>query len=106
MAIPDYQQILLPFLKLASDEQTHSLQEAYQALPDQFNLTMNERNALLTCGKQSIVNNRIGWARTYLKKANLIKHPKRGMFQITERGKKVLEDNFDSIDNNFLMQFW
>lgn len=105
MAIPDYQQFLLPFLKLASDGQIHSLQEAYQSLPDQFHLTTEENNALLPSGKQSIVNNRIGWARTYLKKANLIKQPKRGVFQITEQGKKVLEINLKSIDKKYLMQF-
>lgn len=105
MAIPDYQQFLLPFLKLARDEQIHSIQEAYQILPDQFHLTTEERNVLLPSGKQSIVNNRIGWARTYLKKANLIKQPKRGMFQITEQGKIVLEKNLKSIDKKYLMQF-
>ena len=49
--------------------------------------------------------NRVGWARIYLKKAGLIKDPKRGYFQITERGKDVLKGNPDHIDMQFLRQF-
>lgn len=105
MAIPDYQTFLLPLLKLAVDNQIHSVREAYQVLPEQFNLTEEEKRVLLPSGQQTIVNNRIGWARTYLKKACLITQPKRGHFQITERGQNVLRQNLDKINLDFLTQF-
>jgi restriction system protein len=40
-----------------------------------------------------------------LKKAGLLETPKRGIFQITERGKKVLSDNPEYINIRFLDQF-
>ena len=60
---------------------------------------------MLPSGQQTIVDNRIGWARTYLKKAGLITQPKRGLFQITERGQNVLRQNPEKIDLEFLTQF-
>lgn len=87
MAIPDYQTIMLPLLKLASDGKEHSLKETYDKISDQFGLTEEERRELLPSGTQAIINNRIVWARTYLKKAGLLENPKRGIFKITERVK-------------------
>ena len=105
MAIPDYQQFLLPLLKLSEDCQVHSMQEAYQDIPDQFGISEEERSLLLPSGKQYVVNNRISWAKTYLKKACLIKQPERKFFQITDRGLDVLKSDPEKIDNDFLMQF-
>jgi restriction system protein len=105
MPIPDYQQLMLPLLKLIEDSKVHSIHEAYQHLPDQFGLSQEERLEMLPSGKQVVVNNRIGWARTYLKKAGLIKQPKRGFIQLTERGLEVLKNNPKTIDNDFLIKF-
>lgn len=104
MVIPDYQAFLLPLLKLAEDAQVHSVQEAYKKLPDEFQLDEEAKRELLPSGKQSVVNNRIGWAKTYLKKAGLIKQPQRGYYQITERGLEVLRQNLKALDVKFLMQ--
>lgn len=49
--------------------------------------------------------NRIGWARTYIKKAGLLDAPKRGMVSITERGLEVLKKKPKKVDNNLLKQF-
>jgi restriction system protein len=105
MAIPDYQSIMLPLLKLAGDEKEHSLREAIEALADEFKLTDEERKELLPSGRQATFDNRVGWARTYMKKAGLLESTKRGYFQITERGLDVLKQNPSEIDNAFLRQF-
>ena len=52
-----------------------------------------------------VFDNRVGWARTYLKKAGLLESKKRGYFNITEEGLKVLEQNPPKINIDFLMQF-
>ena len=39
---------------------------------NQFNLTEEEQHELLPSGKQAIFDNRVGWARTHLKKAGLL----------------------------------
>jgi restriction system protein len=70
-----------------------------------MNISEEEKREYLPSGKQPIVHNRIGWARTYLKKAKLITTTRRGHFIITDRGKEVIQSNPDKIDNDFLMQF-
>jgi len=104
MAIPDYQTIMLPLLRFAEDKKEHSLRQAIDALAVQFNLTDKERRELLTSGKQ-IFDNRVGWARTYIKKAGLIEITRRGYSRITERGLAVLKQNPSKIDVKFLYQF-
>ena len=105
MSIPDYQTIMLPLLKHTSDRQEHLLQSLIDALAADFRLTDSERRELLPSGNQGIFNNRVGWARTYLKKAGLITSPKRGVMQITDRGLQILKENPTRVDNKVLRQF-
>ena len=105
MAIPDYQTLMLPLLKYSNDNNEHSIHDAVKYLADQFNLTVEERRELLPSGQQEIFLNRVGWARTYMKKAGLLESPKRGLFKITTRGQEVLNSNPPKIDNKLLSRF-
>jgi restriction system protein len=105
MSIPDYQSLMLPMIKLAADGKVHTKRDAVNELAQQFGLTEEERKELLPSGNQAVFDNRIGWARTYLKKAGLIEYPQRGHFQITNRGKSVLAQNPPVINVAFLRQF-
>lgn len=103
--IPDYQSLMLPLLNLTSDRQEHSLPSLVEELAQAFKLTDDERRDLLPSGGQFIFDNRVGWARTYLKKAGLLLAPKRGLIQITDRGMQVLKDNPKQVDNKVLRKF-
>ena len=105
MAIPVFQEIMLPLLKLLEDKQEHSLRQVIDSLTSQFNLSPEEQRELLPSGKQAIFDNRVGWARTHLKKAGLIESTRRGFFRITERGLQVLNQKPEKIDVKFLDQF-
>ena len=105
MAIPDFQSIMLPLLRFLIDRKEHSLRETIEALAEEFNLTEEERKELLPSGQQATFGNRVGWARTYMKKAGLVKSTRRGYFQITERGLDVLRQNPPKINTAFLKQF-
>src|SRR3990167_6305468 len=96
---------MFPLLKFSSDRQEHSLREAIDCLADHFNLSDEERKELLSSGQQAIFANRVGWARTYLKKATLIESTRRGYFRLTERGINVLKENPQEINAKFLYQF-
>jgi restriction system protein len=76
-----------------------------ETLAAEFKLTDIERRELLPSGGQFIFNNRVGWARTYLKKAGLISTPKRGLIQITDRGVQILKENPGRVDNRLLRRF-
>ena len=105
MAIPDYQSIMLPLLKLAADRQEHKMIEVTDTLAEQFDLTEEERKVLIPSGTQSLFYNRVGWARTYLVKAGLLDNPKRGYIVITEEGLKLLAEIPGKIDNKLLKRY-
>ncbi len=105
MSLPDYQSIMLPLLKQLNDGQEHTLGEVREAVAAHFALTSSEREQLLPSGNQSIFENRVGWARTYLKKAGLIEYVKRGVLRITARGAQALAENLTTIDVKYLEQF-
>jgi restriction system protein len=105
MSIPDYQTVMLPLLKAVSDQKEHALSEIIEVLAKEFRLTDAERRDLLPSGGQFVFDNRVGWARTYLKKSGLLSTPKRGVLQITDRGLQMLNENPQRVDNKVLRRF-
>ena len=105
MVTPDYQALMLPLLRFAADRREHTLREAIEHVSDYFKLTEEERRELLPSGRQAIIDNRVGWAKTYMQKAGLLASPRRGVFQVTETGLKVLKENPESIDVKYLERF-
>ena len=74
-------------------------------MADQFQLTEDERKERLPSGHQTVINNRVGWARTYLNKAGLLCIPAKGMVQITARGRDALVSGPERITVSWLKQF-
>ncbi len=105
MPIPDYQSLMLPLLKLLSNGQELSLREAIGILSEKFQLTDEEKKELLPSGLQPVIDNRVGWARTYLKKAGLVESTRRGYIIITHRGLEALQQNPSEINHAFLVQY-
>lgn len=103
--IPDYQRCMLPLLKYAADKSEHKFSDAVEYLSDEFALTKEERKELLPSKTQDVITNRIGWARTYLKKAGLLEDTRRGYFKITERGLSVLSENLEKLSTKYLQKF-
>jgi restriction system protein len=103
--IPDYQSLMLPLLRLVSDRQEHKYRDIIEDLAIEFQVTDDERKELLASGNQAIFDNRVGWAKTYLKKAGLLDSPKRATFLITQLGLDTLSKKPDRIDAKYLKQF-
>lgn len=104
MAIPDYQKFMYPLIKLVSDGSEYRYQDIFAALADHFQLSDEDRDAMLPSG-QRIYYSRIYWAKTYLHQAGVLDAPRRGVFRITERGRKLLKECPDGIGNENLLQF-
>jgi restriction system protein len=104
MAIPDYETLMLPFLKYGS-EGVISFKDAVSKASDEFQLTDEERAQTIPSGPEPLIKNRAGWAITYLVKANLLKRPKRAYFTTTDKGKEVIASNPDGINRKYLEQF-
>ncbi len=96
---------MLPLLKRAEDGAEHSLQGEIEALAEFFGLTFEERAEMLPSGQQARFNNRVHWARSYMKQARLIENTRRSCFKITQRGKDLLRENPQLINMRLLERY-
>lgn len=104
MTIPDFQSIMLPLLKYLGDDKEHSHKENIDHICSEFKLTEKEKQETLQNG-QSIIGNRISWAKVYMSKAGLIESTRRGFYRITQRGKAVLNEKPVEVNIRYLKQF-
>ncbi len=88
MEIPKFHETFNPILDiLKNGEKIHSremqnlvIEKYYSNLPESL---LNEK----TKSGEILINNRIAWGKSYLKKGGYIFYPERGFVQITEKGK-------------------
>lgn len=100
--IPDFQSIMLPFLKIISDGEEHTTIETNQKLAAHFNLTDEELDEYLPSGAQKTFPNRVAWTKSHLKMAGLLENTKRSSFRITEAGKRLLDTHPEEINLRLL----
>lgn len=105
MPIPKYDEMYRAFLDCLADGQLHRSREVKDKVAWVFSVSEKERAEMLPSGKQQLFDNRIGWTRTYLKKAGLVQSPSRGIYVITPVGRQVLNENPPQIDNLYLQRF-
>ena len=105
MGVPKYFEMHKPMLELLSDGKEHSLAEIKAHMITYFKLSESDVDMLLPSGRQTYFSNRVGWARTYLKKAGLLESPAKSTFKITADGLAVLQENPPVIDNRYLLKF-
>lgn len=102
--IPDYQTLMRPVLQATANGEVR-ISDIVEEIAEQFRLGPEERAELLPSGSQTVLSNRVHWARTYLKQAGLVEATKRGHIVITERGRAALADSNTPIDNRLLRTF-
>lgn len=105
MTIPKYDELMKPMLEAISDGNKYTIKSLERILAYKEKLTEQELQEMLPSGTQTVFKNRIGWAKTYLKKAGLIDSPARATIEITDAGRQVLKDNPDKIDIAYLNRF-
>lgn len=105
MAVPTFQQLMLPLLRLVEDGREHELRAIVASLADVFKLSEADRTDLLSSGRQTRFANRVGWARSHLRAAGLLENVGRGTFRITASGAEVLATNPDEITMKALDRF-
>ena len=105
MAVPTYDQLMLPLMKLLA-EQTAPIKvsEVVELLAECSKLSNDELEQTLPSGK-NIFKDRVAWAKTYLVKAGLVQQPKRAFCEISELGRSINLNGLNSITNDFLSQF-
>ena len=104
MALPKYNELYQPILSILSDGKSWPIKKVWEKAGEMLSISPEEMAMTLPSGGMGVFVNRIGWARTYLKKAGLVDSPKRGYVQITEEGRRVLGADI-AITNNYLMRY-
>lgn len=104
MAVPDFQTLMLPLLETAAKGR-RSVKECAPVIAAQFSLSEDDLAQMLPSRRQSTFINRLHWARVYLAKAGLLTMVKRGVFEVSEDGARVLADAPPKIDMRFLERF-
>lgn len=105
MPLPDFETLMLPLLRWVADRGECATRDAIEALADQFQLSDADRRQLLPKSRQPVFENRVYWARTYLKEAGLLESAGRGRIRITPQGRAVLASSPDRIGVDYLEQF-
>ena len=104
MPVPGYQEFMRPLLEALSDGREQNVREAYSTVADRLHLTEADRQELIPSGTQRLLDNRAGWAKTYLLKAGLLESPRRAIVRITARGRQALEGS-ERIESRYLRRF-
>lgn len=105
MAVPKYDEFFPSFMKCLADGEVHTIQEIRAYCADYFNLSEEDRTEMLNNGRSLKYVDRIGWCRTYLKKAGLVVSPARGQFVLSDLGKAAVAYGVENINLDYLMQF-
>jgi restriction system protein len=92
---PPYNDYFLPILKCLFNQNPLETNRVtiYELMIDYFKLTDDDLRIKIPSGTQLLYQNRIGWALTYLSKAGLVERVNKGVYKITEEGRKITSSN-------------
>lgn len=87
MEIPKFHETFNPILNILSNSETIHTRDLYQKVIDHYfkNLTQEQLKEKTKTG-DLLINNRIAWGKSYLKKGEFIEYPERGFVKITPKG--------------------
>mgnify|MGYP000886314666 CR=1 FL=1 len=105
MAIPGFQSLMLPLLRIATDKEVHLFRDAVETIAHEIGLSEADRQEMLPSGGAPLFYNRLAWAKTHLKMAGLLELPQRGAFRITHNGIELMSKEPSHIDLGVLRQF-
>ncbi len=92
MELPKYNETFIPILETLNAVESINSRELANQVRDNYysNLPQELRNKKTSTGANVLLD-RILWGKSYLKMGKFVSYPKRGMVQITEKGKRILE---------------
>lgn len=89
MEIPKFDETFIPILEILKTGKVYKTRELTEEVKNKFysGLT-DEQLKQTTKSGDLLIDNRIAWGKSYLKKGGYVLFPERGHIQITEKGKK------------------
>lgn len=88
MEIPKFDETFIPILEVLKSGQVLKSRELIEEVKKRFYSGLSEEQLKRkTKSGDLLIDNRIAWGKSYLKKGGYITFPERGLVQITEKGK-------------------
>jgi restriction system protein len=104
MAVPDFQSLMLPVLRTVADGDISSSELRERVAADQH-LSADDLAEMLPSGRQTTFANRVAWANVFLQRAGLLDKVSRGVYRITDEGRRVLAEAPERVDVRFLERY-
>lgn len=104
MGVPKFYELMPTIIQYLGDGSTHSLKELTEYCANEFKLSEQDRTETISSG-QNKLHNRVGWAKSYLKKAGLLSSPKRAHFCLSDEGMKAFQKGVNCVTLEYLSQF-
>lgn len=96
---------MIPLLNYVRDGRAYPVRQVIEAMAQELQISPEDRVELLPSKKQARFDNRVHWAASYMKQAGLMASSRRGLWEISEEGRRVLQSGIKSIDRDFLLQY-
>lgn len=101
--LPKFDDLMLPILKIFEDGLPHRRSEVKERIYSNF--SPEQMSVMIPSGIRGVIADRVSWAIYYLRRANAISTESRGMYQITDNGKTLLNAGYSKITVHELSQF-
>lgn len=105
MAIPTFEEFMLPSLECMADGQTRKISDLVEIVANNMKISEDDRKDMVPSQVEPRYVNRINWAIYYIMRAKLLERPKRGYYKITQTGLDTLALKPNSINVDYLMKF-
>ena len=102
--IPLYNEMYNEVLQVLNKHHQLRVRDMVEEVSDVLHLTEDERNQKMENSHKTVIYHRLGWTKTYLTKAGLIRSVERGVYQITPQGENILSSHIH-VDDDYLMQY-
>ena len=102
MPVPKYYEFFPHVMECLLPGEAVNASKVGDFVAKRMQLSEGDRQTLLPSGTQTVFNNRLNWAMTYLRKAGLMVSLRRGLYQITDRGREAYRKTGGKIDLAFL----
>lgn len=93
MEIPKFDETFIPILETLKSGKVYKTRELIEEVKKRFYSSLSDEQLKVeTKSGDLLIDNRIAWGKSYLKKGGYVFFPERGLVQITEKGKSHSSD--------------
>ena len=96
--VPDFQSLMLPALRALDDGNEVRVSKLRARIAVAEGLSAEDLREILPSGRQSLFDNRVGWALTHMGRAGLVERVRRAVYRLTPDGRSLLSRELSRMD--------